>query len=74
MYTRILTILVLIAVTIVSALVFFYTNNVAKGEVQFTNKGSSIALSPIYAPGDIVKKSFEKEFGQMARSIDSDDD
>jgi hypothetical protein len=60
-------------IAVVSILAFFYSFNVALGQEQPTNRSSSIVLSPIYTPGDTIMKSFEKEFGDMVRSIDQDD-
>lgn len=61
--------LVLISIVIVSNFSF----NVALEQKQSINRSSGITLSPIYAPGDAVKKSFQKEFGDMIRNVGHDD-
>lgn len=61
--------LVLISIVIVSNFSF----NVALGQEQTINRSSGITLSPIYAPGDAVKKSFQKEFWDMVRCVEHDD-
>ncbi|MFY9964138.1 MAG: hypothetical protein WBL44_07200 [Nitrososphaeraceae archaeon] len=70
---RIFAIIAILGIAFVSLLVFLYSFNLANGQLNQQNSGSSIALRPIYSPDNVIKKLFLEEFEVMTNSIGHND-